>query len=469
MKVMKFGGSSVQDAERIKGVCRIIIEENRKEPAVAVLSAMRGITDLLISTAKKAEQGDLTYKAELEEIIGRHTKVLAELIGNEGRAAAMKGLDLFFDELKSVLHGIELVRECSPRSLDLVMSFGERLNCFLAASFITSIGQPAEFVDARSMIVTDSRFGNAVVDMKESAKKIREVLDRVKGIPIVTGFIASTREGVTTTIGRNGSDYTATIIGNALDATVVEIWKDVDGVLTANPKYVKEAFVLPEITFQDAIEMSYFGAEVIHPYTTLPAIEKNIPIRIKNTFNPSAPGTLISANGKKTNRPITGIASIDNVALINIEGSGMIGTPGMASRVFVALAREGVNIIMISQASSEHSICLVMREGEVAHALRRLETDLKEDIELKRIQRFDLKKGLEIVAVIGENMRGTPGISGKLFSALGREGINVLAIAQGSSERNISIVIDRKDREKALNAIHDAFLQPAQAPNGERG
>ncbi|HOV63920.1 MAG TPA: aspartate kinase, partial [Spirochaetia bacterium] len=401
MKVMKFGGSSVQDAERIKGVCRIIIEENRKEPAVAVLSAMRGITDLLISTAKKAEQGDLTYKAELEEIIGRHTKVLAELIGNEGRAAAMKGLDLFFDELKSVLHGIELVRECSPRSLDLVMSFGERLNCFLAASFITSIGQPAEFVDARSMIVTDSRFGNAVVDMKESAKKIREVLDRVKGIPIVTGFIASTREGVTTTIGRNGSDYTATIIGNALDATVVEIWKDVDGVLTANPKYVKEAFVLPEITFQDAIEMSYFGAEVIHPYTTLPAIEKNIPIRIKNTFNPSAPGTLISANGKKTNRPITGIASIDNVALINIEGSGMIGTPGMASRVFVALAREGVNIIMISQASSEHSICLVMREGEVAHALRRLETDLKEDIELKRIQRFDLKKGLEIVAVIG--------------------------------------------------------------------
>ncbi len=469
MKVMKFGGSSVQDAERIKGVCRIIIEENRKEPAVAVLSAMRGITDLLISTAKKAEQGDLTYKAELEEIIGRHTKVLAELIGNEGRAAAMKGLDLFFDELKSVLHGIELVRECSPRSLDLVMSFGERLNCFLAASFITSIGQPAEFVDARSMIVTDSRFGNAVVDMKESAKKIREVLDRVKGIPIVTGFIASTREGVTTTIGRNGSDYTATIIGNALDATVVEIWKDVDGVLTANPKYVKEAFVLPEITFQDAIEMSYFGAEVIHPYTTLPAIEKNIPIRIKNTFNPSAPGTLISANGKKTNRPITGIASIDNVALINIEGSGMIGTPGMASRVFVALAREGVNIIMISQASSEHSICLVMREGEVAHALRRLETDLKEDIELKRIQRFDLKKGLEIVAVIGENMPGTPGISGKLFSALGREGINVLAIAQGSSERNISIVIDRKDREKALNAIHDAFLQPAQAPNGERG
>jgi aspartokinase/homoserine dehydrogenase 1 len=458
MKIMKFGGSSVQDAERIRAVCRIIIAENEKEKGAAVLSAMRGITDLLISTAKKAEVGDPAYKTQFQEIVARHKKELSILISEEKRAAVEKELDSFFEELRSVLHGIDLVRECSPRSLDLVMSFGERLNCFLAASYLTSIGHTAEYVDARSMLVTDSRFGNAVVDMKESAKRIKEVLGKARGIPIVTGFIASTREGVTTTIGRNGSDYTATIIGNAVDASAVEIWKDVDGVLTANPKYVKSAFVLPEITFQDAIEMSYFGAEVIHPYTTLPVIEKNIPIRIKNTFNPSVPGTLIAARVKKSENPITGVSSIDNVALINIEGSGMIGTPGMASRVFIALAKEGVNIIMISQASSEHSICLVMREAEAAHALKRLENDLHEDIELKRIQKFDLKKGLEIIAVIGENMRGIPGISGRLFSALGREGINVLAIAQGSSERNISIVIDRKDREKALNTIHDAFL-----------
>lgn len=458
MKVMKFGGSSVKDAEMIRKVADVVINESLNTDTAVVLSAMKGITDALIEATLKAEKGDPEYKNIIETILNRQKVAIEKLIPDTEGEETFSEMQKMTQELTGVLHGIELVRECSPRSHDLVVSFGERFSCRLFADYLRFRGTKAEVIDARQMIRTDDSHMNAGVFFEETYKLIQEKISRIKAIPVITGFIASTENGVTTTLGRNGSDYTASLVGAAIGSEVIEIWTDVDGVLSADPRTVKNAFVIPEISIQEAMELSYFGAEVIHPYTMIPAVEKNIPIRIKNTLNPQIPGTIIAKQVKRHNREITGIASIDKAALINIEGGGMIGIPGIASRVFNALGTAKVNIIMISQASSEHSICVVVREKEAAQALAGLKRELKEEMRSRRIQNLDLKKDLEIIAIIGENMRGTPGISGKLFSALGENGINVLAIAQGSSELNISFVIEEKDREKALNVVHEAFL-----------
>ena len=458
MKVMKFGGSSVKDAEKIKHVCAIAIEADRGEPVALVFSAMKGITDMLIEAATLAESGDGGYRGLVEEISGRQREAIAELFDASLRAGITAEIEAQLQELTDILHGVELVRECSARTMDMVMGFGERINNRLIAEYLTAAGAPAEYIDAREMIVTDASHGSAKVDFELSYPRIRGRIEAAKGIPVVTGFIAATPAGITTTLGRNGSDYTASLIGAAIEASSVEIWTDVDGVLSADPRLVPQAFVLPEISIQDAMELSYFGAEVIHPYTMIPAIDRAIAIYIKNTLRPEVPGTRIAADIRKTEAPITGIASIENVALINVEGGGMLGHPGVASRVFHALAEAEVNIIMISQASSEHSICMVCREKEAARAMLALQTELERELHYRMIQNIELVKELEIIAVVGENMRGTPGISGRLFSALGESGINVLAIAQGSSERNISFVIERKARAQALNAVHDAFL-----------
>jgi aspartokinase/homoserine dehydrogenase 1 len=467
MRVLKFGGSSLQDAEKIRSVVTIIQNRLPKEKLCVVLSAMRGVTDGLIRAARDAERGDPRYRQFVETLEQRKLQAVDELFPPEQRDAAWAPLKTLCGELLDILHGVELVRECSKRSLDLIMSFGERLNCILVSSYMRSLGMPAEYVDARSCIVTDNRHGNAVVDFKLSYQAIKKEIGRRKGIPVVTGFIASTPEGVTTTLGRNGSDYTASLIAAGLGAEAIEIWKDVDGVLSADPDKVKDAFVIDELSYEEAMEMSYFGAEVIHPYTMIPAVEKNIPIWIKNTWNPSVRGTLIASKVKRHGHAISGIASIENVALINVEGGGMLGIPGIASRVFSALAEAGINIIMISQASSEHSICMVVRKEQSAEAVQKLKEELRSEIDAKRIEDITAMENLEIIAVIGENMRGTPGISGKLFSALGAQGINILAIAQGSSERNISFVIESKDAPVALNTIHRAFFgeNPAGAKN----
>jgi len=461
MKVMKFGGSSVKDAEKIQHVSDIARNAASAEPVVLVFSAMKGITDMLIDAASSAEKGDPAYRRLVEEIRDRQKEAIAALFGSAGSENIENEIGALLDELSDILHGVELVRECSSRTMDMVMSFGERINCRLIASYLSASGTPAQYVDARSMIVTDSSHGSAKVDFEASYPLIRQTLSNVEGIAVVTGFIARTEKGVTTTLGRNGSDYTASLVGAAIDADRVEIWTDVDGVLSADPRLVPSAFVLPEISLEDAMELSYFGAEVIHPYTMIPAVDKNISIYIKNTLNPDAPGTRIAAGAKGGSAPITGIASIENVSLINIEGGGMLGHPGVASRVFSALANAKVNIIMISQASSEHSICMVCREKEAALAVTALKAELADELRYRMIQSIELVKELEIIAVVGENMRGTPGISGRLFSALGNAGINVLAIAQGSSERNISFVINQSSRAAALNVVHKAFLEEA--------
>jgi aspartokinase/homoserine dehydrogenase 1 len=461
MKVMKFGGSSVQDAAKIRQVISLVRKAGEDGGAVmcVVLSAMKGITDDLIRAARNAEEGGRDYRDIIARIRDRQERAVDGLFSGAERRKALSPLLERCGELLDILHGIELVRECSPRSLDLVMSFGERLNCRLVASAMASEGLRASYFDARELIVTDGRYGGARVDFKTSYRKIRRRLSAAKGVAVVTGFIAATGEGVTTTLGRNGSDYTAALLAAALGADRLEIWKDVDGVLSADPAVVKDAFVISEVSYEEAMEMSFFGAEVIHPYTMRPILEKNIPLWIKNTLNPSVPGTRIARDIKRHSWPITSIASIENVALINVEGSGMQGMPGIASRVFAALARADVNIIMISQASSEHSICIVFRADQAKRALAGLKAELTRELEARQIENFQLLKDLEIVAVIGENMRGTPGLSGRLFSALGEKKINVLAIAQGSSERNVSFVVEGKNRREAINTVHRAFFK----------
>jgi aspartokinase/homoserine dehydrogenase 1 len=453
MKVMKFGGSSLADAGLMRRVAGIIIAQ--REKPVVVLSAMRGVTDLLSDAADRAERGDRTYLEDLQRMQARHERVAEKLLAGD---PVLEQVREMLADLKSLLHGVELVRECSLRSRDLILSFGERLSCALVAAILRREGREATMVDARAVIVTDDRHGNASV-LPESRNRIKKAVRSAAGIPVITGFIAANTEGVTTTLGRNGSDYTAALIGAAVRATVVEIWTDVDGVMSADPRAVAEAFVISGMSFQEAMELAYFGAKVLHPYTMLPAVEADIPLRIRNTLNSEAAGTLITSGTVDRPNAVTGLASIDQVGLINVEGGGMLGIPGFAARVFGALGRERVNVIMISQASSEHSICLVMREAEIAKAALALTDELAAEIASGRVQEPEVVRELAVVAIIGERMRGTPGISGKLFGALGSAAINVLAIAQGSSERNISIVVDRADEVGALRAIHKAFLE----------
>ncbi len=458
MKTMKFGGSSVKDAEKIRNVASIVKAESEKTKVAVVLSAMKGITDNLLECADLAVQGNTAYKTILKDITEREFTAFDELIGKDNEPEARERLAEMLEELKEILLGVQMVKECSVRSQDLIVSFGERMNNTVCAAYLRSIGIKATYVDTRKLILTDDNFGAARVNYHESYMRIREHLSSIEGIPVITGFIGATEDGITTTLGRNGSDFTASIIAGATGSEIVEIWTDVDGVLSADPRIVEDAFVIPELTYTDAMELSYFGAEVIHPYTMIPAVEKNIPIIIKNTMNPSAPGTVIAATIKPHSRPITGIASVKDTAIVNIEGSGMTGKPGIAGTVFTAMAEAGINIIMISQASSEHSICLVLKEAQAIKAVEILNEKLAVYIKNKRIEGVQIRKGLEIVAVIGESMIGTPGIAGKIFSALGEASVNILAIAQGSSERNISFVVDKADKNLALNTVHKAFL-----------
>ena len=457
MKVLKFGGSSVGDSEKIKSVVGIILlsEENR----YVVLSAMKGITNTLIESVLTAEKGDSDYKDMYLHVEKRtHETLDALLSGGSLLKETRDRINAMLEEYHDILHGVALIRECSLRSMDLIMSFGERLNCTIVAAYMNDIGHKAEFIDGRDIIRTDSSFGKGSVDFGKTYELIKGRMKNLEGTAIITGFIASSAQGYTTTLGRNGSDYTASIVAAGVEADCCEIWTDVDGVLTADPRVVPSAKVIDRLSIEEAMELSYFGAEVIHPSTLIPTVEKKIPVIIRNTMNLEAPGTVISGEKPERDSPITGIASIDRVALINIEGGGMVGMPGVASRIFTALAEAQVNIIMISQASSEHSICIVCLQSEADRARDRLEKDLADVIASRRIQRVGVQKDLELIAVIGDNMKGQVGLSGRLFSALGEKKVNILAIAQGSSEKNISLVIDKKQRETALNAIHGTFL-----------
>ncbi|MDH4297111.1 MAG: aspartate kinase, partial [Cyclobacteriaceae bacterium] len=456
MKVMKFGGSSVATPERIQAVIEII-RPNLSGDVAIVFSAFGGVTDSLIQISTLALEGNLAYKSELAELEKRHLHTVRELIDIQRQSRTLAQVKFMINELEDVLHGVYLVKERTPRTLDYVMSFGERLSAYIISEAIKDNGYAAEFLDARSVIRTDNHFGHAKVDFETTSKLIKDHFTHHPDVQIITGFVATAESGETTTLGRSGSDYTAAIVAGALHATDLEIWSDVDGMMTADPRKVKKAFTVKELSYEEAMELSHFGAKVIFPATMQPAMVNRIPIWIRNTFNPSFKGTLIhaeSSNGKV----IKGISSMNGISLLSLQGSGLLGVVGASMRLFATLARENVNVILISQASSEHSICFAVDNHSAKAAKSAIEKEFLFEIRNEEIDEVQVEGDLSIVAVVGDGMKHSPGTSGRMFSALGKNGVNVVAIAQGSSERNISAVISQVDIGKALNALHEAFF-----------
>ncbi|MCS6824238.1 MAG: bifunctional aspartate kinase/homoserine dehydrogenase I [Cytophagaceae bacterium] len=459
MKVLKFGGTSVGSAQAIHLVKEILMEQKKnKEDMVVVFSAMAGVTNLLIETARKAADSDISYKDSIQQLEEKHIQAIKTLIDVKIQSKTIAYVKTLIHELEDLMHGIYLLKEFSARSCDLISSFGERFSTYIITEYMNQFGIDAEMLDAREVIVTNDDFGQAKVDFIQTNKKIKEYFSSRKKIQFVTGFIGATSKGETTTLGRGGSDYTASIIGAALQAKVIEIWTDVDGVMTADPKKVPQAFTLPAISYVEAMEISHFGAKVIYPPTLQPAFAKKIPIAIKNTFNPEFPGTLISERAKANDFLIKSITSIDTISLLTLQGSGLQGVSGISARLFGALAKYKINVILITQASSEYSICFAVNSKDGARAAEILEEEFQQEISSKKIDKVICNNDLAIVAIIGENMRNTPGISGRMFNALGKNGINVVAIAQGSSELNLSVVIPAADLSKALNALHESFF-----------
>lgn len=456
MKILKFGGSSVATPERIKAVIEIVKPYLRHETAI-VFSAFGGVTDTLIQLSKLALEGSVEYKKNLEQLEKRHLDAVRELIDVQKQSSILAQVKIKMNELEDVLHGVFLVKERTPRTLDYIMSFGERLSAFIIAQAFLDRSIGAEYLDTRTVIRTDNNFGHAKVDYDTTNKLIQDHFKHHTDVQIITGFIATAESGETTTLGRSGSDYTAAILAGALRATDLEIWTDVDGMMTADPRLVKKAFTVPQMSYIEAMELSHFGAKVIFPATMQPAMIHQIPIWIKNTFNPSFGGTVInatSANGKL----IKGISSMNHVSLLNVQGSGLLGVVGVSSRLFATLARERISVILISQASSEHSICFAIESSFARQAKAAVEREFQFEIRSEEMDELQVESDLSIVAVVGEGMKHNPGTSGRMFHALGKNGVNVTAIAQGSSELNISAVVKQVDVAKALNALHEAFF-----------
>jgi aspartokinase/homoserine dehydrogenase 1 len=460
MRVVKFGGTSVGSHAAIDSIMNILKDpEHAGKTPVAVVSAFSGVTDTLIDMARKAAAGDASYRELFEKLTVRHRDAAAHFLKSEEKKAAITEMNGLFDELGRILEGIFLLGEHSARTMDLVMSFGERLSAGLLARIFTAHGIKAVYLDTRPIIKATDRFGNAQFLPEPTFAHIR-ALPKAP-LRVATGFIASTVDGQTVTLGRGGSDLTAAIFGAALGVKEVEIWTDVDGIHTADPRLVKNAFRIEEILYAEAMEISHFGAKVLFPPTVTPALEKGIPISIRNTFNPSCGGTRIVSDAAEAEYPIRGISSINHIALVRIQGPGMVGVAGFSARVFGALARKGISVILITQSSSEYSICFAVMPSEAHHAEHALAEEFAPEIRGGSIDKPTALKDLSIIAVVGTKMKSTSGISGKFFHALGRNGINVVAIAQGSSEINISAVIARQDEAKALNAVHEAFFHAA--------
>ncbi len=445
--------------DRINSVIEIVKPYlKRGDINALVVSAFGGITDLLIQASTAALSGKDEFKSHLANIDQRHLDAVRGLIGMQRQSAIIAQVRVVINELEDVLHGIYLVRERTPRTLDFIMSFGERLSAYIISEAFRDKGIQAEFLDARKVVRTDNHFGNAKVDFTITDRQIQEYFRQHTSLQVITGFIGSSETGETTTLGRSGSDYTAAIFAGALGANSLEIWTDVDGMMTADPRKVKKAFTVPEMTYSEAMELSHFGAKVIFPATMQPVMSKSIPIWIKNTFNPTFAGTCIheAANGKE--HPIKGISSMAGVSLLSVEGSGLLGVVGTSRRLFGVLAAERINVILISQASSEHSICLAVETRHALSAKKLIEQEFQYEIKGGEMDDVYIEEGLSIIAIVGEGMKHNPGTSGRMFNSLGKNGINIHAIAQGSSELNISAVIRESDTSKALNVLHEAFF-----------
>lgn len=457
MKVLKFGGSSVAKPERIRSVIEIIKPYLIDKPAI-VFSAFGGVTDNLIALSSSALAGKIGYKDELKALETRHLDAVRGLISIQRQSSIIAQVKFICNELEDVLQGVFLVKERTPRTLDYVMSFGERLSAYIIAEAMKDQGLEAEFLDARTVVRTDNTFGYARIDFEKTNKLIQDHFISHEKVQVITGFIGSSPSGETTTIGRSGSDYTAAIFAGALKASDLEIWTDVDGMMTADPRKVKKAFTVKEMTYEEAMELSHFGAKVIFPATMQPAMFNRIPIWIKNTFNPSFEGTVISEKPGVKNLIIKGISSMDKISLLSVQGSGLVGVVGVSMRLFGTLAKESISVILISQASSEHSICFAVESAKAGQAKQSIEKEFLYEIRSREMDEVKVEDNLSIVAIVGENMKHNPGTSGRMFNALGKSGVNINAIAQGSSELNISAVIHQQDIAKALNVLHEAFF-----------
>ncbi|MDR1325477.1 MAG: bifunctional aspartate kinase/homoserine dehydrogenase I [Treponema sp.] len=460
MRVLKFGGSSVGSTGAINRVINIIKGYPSDDVAVIVVSAFSDMTDSLIEVSRKAQAEGVGYMEQTRTMEQQHCDIAAFFLSGESLESANLFIEASFAELTHILDSIATLRELSKRTLDMVMSFGERLSAALLARILSTAGIPADYLDTRSLIKTDADYGKALVLETETCANIRACFAETgQRLKVATGFIGSTLNGVTTTLGRGGSDLSAAIFAAALKTEhPLEIWTDVDGILTADPRLVKGAFTLNSLSYVEAMELSHFGAKVLFPPTIRPALEKGIPIWIRNTFNPAAAGTRIVQSAEPGPYLIRGITSINNVALIRVQGSGMVGVAGFSSRLFGALACKGINIILITQSSSEYSICFAILPEDLPTADAALREAFSREIATSLIDPPICEYGFAIIAVVGSCMKSSSGIAGKVFYALGRNGINVIAIAQGSSELNISAVIAQQDEAKALNALHEAFF-----------
>ncbi|WP_293875186.1 bifunctional aspartate kinase/homoserine dehydrogenase I [Flavobacterium sp.] len=460
MIVLKFGGTSVANSENILKTIAIITNKNKEDKLAVVVSAFSGVTDLLILAGKTASSKDKNYKDIISQIDKKHKDAIDELITLSDQSDIINTINSHINHLKTLLDGCYLLGELSSRTADIVAGFGELLSSQIIAVALKQKVNNSTFKDSREVIKTNSNFGKASVEFDITNKLIGDYFKKNDlQVVLFPGFIASSTDGNTTTLGRGGSDYTAAIIAAAVKANVLEIWTDVNGMFTANPKIVKQAQPIETISYQEAMELSHFGAKVLYPPTIQPVLRDNIPIFIKNTFEPDVYGTLISNHPNASENPIKGITHIDNIALLTLEGSGMIGVAGSSKRLFEVLSNESINVIFITQASSEHSICIGIQNDVAVKAKAAIDKAFELEIAQRKIDPCSIENELCIVALVGESMKNHQGISGKMFSTLGKNNVNIRAIAQGASERNISVVINEKDVQKALNTLHERFFE----------
>ncbi len=460
MQVLKFGGTSVANAENIKLVAGIIGEASKKDRTIIVVSALGGITDTLLAAAALAGEGNESFREKLAIIEQRHLDTVKQLLPVARQSQLLSLVKKCCNEIEDICNGIFLLGELTPRSMDRIAGYGEWISSQIVSASLNSSGIDATWKDSREIIVTNDTFTAAEVDFKSTQEKLENYfLSDNSNLYIFPGFIAATRDGISTTLGRGGSDYTAAILAAGCNASVLEIWTDVSGMMTADPRITANARVIPHISYHEAMELSHFGAKVIYPPTIQPVMSRNIPVWIKNTFLPGDQGTVIESVASVNGNIVRGISSINQISLVSLEGSGMIGIPGFSRRLFEALSAEKINVILITQSSSEHSICVGIEAAVAMKAKQAVDTAFAHEIALGKVEPLRVETDLSIIALVGENMKSHPGISGRMFSAMGRNGVNIRAIAQGSSEKNISAVISTADVRKAINVLHEEFFE----------
>lgn len=459
MKVLKFGGTSVANPENIRKV-KAIVQNLGNQKSAVVVSAFGGVTDLLLKTSKLASEQNQDYKKTLQEIENRHIGAIKELIPVQNQSAVLSKVKSDLNVLETLLEGSFLIGELTPKLSDKIVSYGELLSAYIISEFFKSEGLDAIFKDSRELIITDDNYGKANVDFKKTNTHCNTFFkSNQHDVVLLPGFVASSDSGDSTTLGRGGSDYTAAIIAAAENVDILEIWTDVSGMYTANPKLVKQAKCVSNISYEEAMELSHFGAKVLYPPTIQPVLGKEIPIAIKNTFDPENPGTLIAKNNNGNGKTVRGISHVDDICLLSLEGPGMIGIPGISKRFFETLSLKNISVVLITQASSEHSICVGISDDDAQKAEKAVNEAFEYEMATKKIKPVIVEKDLTIIALVGDNMKSHQGLSGKMFSTLGKNNVNIRAIAQGASERNISAVIRKEDVKKALNSLHETFFE----------